>query len=85
MPVISRFYGITIIMYYLDHNPPHIHVRYSEREAIMNLDGYVLDGSIPHRALKLVRDWIDIYRVELELNWQRSQNGMELKKIKPLN
>ena len=32
MPTISRFYGITIRMYFLaaEHNPPHIHVIYGE-------------------------------------------------------
>lgn len=30
MPVISRFYGIIIRMYFLqsEHNPPHIHAIY---------------------------------------------------------
>ena len=27
MPEISRFFGITITMYYNDHPPPHFHVR----------------------------------------------------------
>jgi len=32
MPVISRFYGMVIKMYFLaaEHNPPHIHVVYGE-------------------------------------------------------
>lgn len=31
MPVISRFYGIIIRMYFLqkEHNPPHIHAIYN--------------------------------------------------------
>lgn len=28
MPVVSRFFGIVITMYYNDHPPPHFHVRY---------------------------------------------------------
>lgn len=27
MPELSRFYGLVIQMYYLDHAPPHFHVR----------------------------------------------------------
>ena len=34
MPVISRFYGILIVMYFNDHNPPHFHAKYSGDEAI---------------------------------------------------
>ena len=32
MPVISRFYGMVIKMYFIasEHNPPHIHVIYGE-------------------------------------------------------
>jgi hypothetical protein len=29
MPRISEFYGITILMFFGDHNPPHFHVRYA--------------------------------------------------------
>nr|WP_213999709.1 DUF4160 domain-containing protein [Arsukibacterium sp.] len=29
MPVISRFYGIWIAMYFNDHNPPYFHAEYS--------------------------------------------------------
>ncbi|MGH9801008.1 MAG: DUF4160 domain-containing protein, partial [Blastocatellia bacterium] len=30
MPVVSRFFGIIISMYYNDHQPPHFHIRYAE-------------------------------------------------------
>ncbi|MGI0481802.1 DUF4160 domain-containing protein [Geminocystis sp. CENA526] len=30
MPVISRFYGIIIKMFFLDHNPPYFHAIYGE-------------------------------------------------------
>lgn len=32
MPVLSRFYGIIIRMYFLqkEHNPPHIHAIYND-------------------------------------------------------
>ena len=32
MPVISRFYGLAVKMYFKksEHNPPHIHVLYGE-------------------------------------------------------
>jgi hypothetical protein len=40
MPVISQFYGIAALMYYYDtmqHNIPHIHVRYAEDEAVISI------------------------------------------------
>lgn len=30
MPEVSRFYGIVIMMYYNDHDPPHFHARYQD-------------------------------------------------------
>ncbi len=32
MPVICRFYGILIKMFFDDHNPPHFHAEYGEYE-----------------------------------------------------
>ena len=34
MAELSRFFGIIISMFGLDHNPPHIHVRYGDYEAV---------------------------------------------------
>ncbi len=38
MPVLSRFYGIIIRMYFLQkkHNPPHIHAIYNEDVAAID-------------------------------------------------
>lgn len=47
MPVISRFYGIIIRMYFQqsEHNPPHIHAIYGENMAAININsGEVLEG-----------------------------------------
>ena len=40
MPTISEFYGITIMMYYEDHDPPHFnarHARFKAKFAIADL------------------------------------------------
>ena len=38
MPVLSRFYGIIIRMYFLqsEHNPPHIHAIYNDDVAAID-------------------------------------------------
>lgn len=51
MPVISRFLGIIIMMYYRDHNPPHFHTKYGDYEVIISLNGKILEGKFPKRAL----------------------------------
>ena len=58
-PRISAFYGIVIEMHFGDHAPPHFHARYSGEEAtIVIATGDILDGSLPPRALRLVREWL---------------------------
>ena len=50
MPVLSRFYGIIIRMYFLqsEHNPPHIHAIYNEDVAAIDfMTGEVLEGHLP--------------------------------------
>ena len=50
MPVLSRFYGIIIRMYFLqsEHNPPHIHAIYNDDVAAIDyMTGEVLEGYLP--------------------------------------
>ena len=84
MPAISRFYGIIIKMYFLssEHNPPHIHAFYNKNVAVIDIQTLkVIEGNLPARALKLVREWLLIHKSELNNMWQTQ----EFKKIEPLN
>ena len=64
MPVISMFYGIIIRLYLLDnqhHNLPHIHARYAEFEASIDLmEAELLAGDLPRKQLRLVQAWIEL-------------------------
>ncbi|AAY61740.1 hypothetical protein RFEPED_1570 [Rickettsia felis str. Pedreira] len=84
MPVISRFFGIIIMMYYRDHNPPHFHARYGDYEVIISLNGKILEGKFLKRALQLVTEWLNIHKEELIDNWNKTQNGEPLNSIAPL-
>ena len=85
MPRVSSFYGIVITMYFYDHEPPHFHARYAEHyAAIVIADASMLVGGLPNRARKLVIEWIDLHREELEANWQLVQAGSTPKQIDPL-
>ena len=77
MPVISRFYGIIIAMYFNDH-------KYSGYEALFAFDGSILEGELPNRATKFVQEWLSEHRAELEENWHKAQNGEPLNYIAPL-
>ena len=55
MPLICFFYGITIYMYFDDHNPPHFHAKYAEYEVIIDINNLsVLNGYMPPRALGML-------------------------------
>ena len=73
MPVISRFYGIVIKMYFrqAEHNPPHIHVIYGECLAETDINtGEMLVGDLPKRALKMVEEWTAANRSALLEIWE---------------
>ncbi len=73
MPVISRFYGIVIRMYFLqkEHNPPHIHAIYNDDTAAIDfMTGDVLDGNLPPKALEMVREWLYLHREEIKKIWE---------------
>ena len=76
MPELSRFYGIVIKMFFIahEHNPPHIHAIYGEYIASIDIaTGRVIEGDLPVRALRLVREWLDEHRSELQHIWQTQQ------------
>ena len=83
MPVLSRFYGIIIRMYFLqkEHNPPHIHAIYGDDMAAITItDGTILEGALPNKALDLVREWIALNKEELLSIWETQ----EFKQLPPL-
>jgi hypothetical protein len=67
MPVISRFYGILIKMYFNDHLPPHFHAIYGEYNGLFDLRTLeMLEGDLPNRAIKLIVEWAEIYKKEIQ-------------------
>ena len=84
MPEVSRFYGIIIYMFYNEHNPPHIHVKYQEYEAIIEINDGIVHGTLPRRALRLIYEWMDIHIDELLNNWRLIEQRKMINKIDPL-
>lgn len=72
MPVISRFYGMVIKMYFFgsEHNPPHIHVVYGEYIGIIDIRTLkMLEGDLPDKALKIVKEWMTVHQQALLDMW----------------
>ena len=83
MPVISKFYGIIIRMYFLqkEHNPPHIHAIYNEDVAAIDfMTGEVIEGQLPTKAMAMVKEWVAMHKDTLMEMW----NTQEFKQIPPL-
>ncbi len=83
MPVLARFYGIVIRMYFMhgEHNPPHIHAIYNDDAAAIIIEtGEILDGGLPPKALTMVREWLMQNRLEVLDIWETQ----DFKELPPL-
>ena len=72
MPVISRFYGLVVKMYFRggEHNPPHIHVLYGEYMGVIDIrTAELIEGDLPAKALSIAQEWTKKYSTELLDFW----------------
>ena len=77
VPVIARFYGITVKMYFLDHGVPHFHAVYGEFNGVFEVSTLkMIEGDLPVRAQRLVRDWAERYRDEMARMWQTQEHKL---------
>jgi len=76
MPVIARFYGILIKMYFSqsEHGVPHFHAIYGEFNAVFAIETLeMLEGDLPPRAHRLVAEWAEGTKRELMDMWARQE------------
>jgi hypothetical protein len=74
MPVVSRFYGIMIKLYFREHGVPHFHALYGEHNAVFAIDTLeMLEGDLPNRARRLVTEWAQQYQDDLRRMWQTQE------------
>jgi hypothetical protein len=70
MPEISRFFRIIITLYYNDYLPPHFHIRYDLKKAIVDIQNpAILEGYLSRRVFNLVKEWATEYQTKLLANW----------------
>lgn len=84
MPVISRFLGVIIAMYWDDHSPPHFHAKYGSYEITVNILTGIVEGRFPKRALRHVLEWHELHKEELMEDWELCRENENPKPIEPL-
>ncbi len=85
MPEVSRFFGVSIRMYFDDHNPPHFHAIYGGAEAEVGIEPLaLLRGRFSRRALGMVMEWTAAHQQELLANWELLRNDQLPNRIDPL-
>jgi len=74
MPVIARFYGIIIKMYFKEQGIPHFHALYGEFNGVFAINSLeMVEGDLPQRAERMVKEWAEIYRKDLMAMWETQE------------
>jgi hypothetical protein len=82
LPAIAYFLGITVRMYFNDHDPPHFHVWYQGFRARVTIaNGELIDGRLPITVARVVKEWTALRRDALVRNWVAAQAGERLERI----
>ena len=56
-----------------------------DQRASIGVDGAILAGEIQSAtARRLIREWAELHRPEIEANWARMKAGEQLERIEPL-
>jgi len=84
MPIISSFFGIIIYMFWREHAPAHFHAKYGDDEIIVEIETGKVTGTMSNRAIKMIQEWRELYKVELLKDWKLAEQKKALFPIKPL-
>ncbi|HRI56861.1 MAG: DUF4160 domain-containing protein [Anaerolinea sp.] len=87
MPEISRFYGITIRIFYevSRHQQPHLHASYGDHLASFSIDPpALLAGVMPRRQMHLILAWIELHQQELLADWELAKRQLPLQRVQGL-
>ena len=76
MPVIARFYGIIIKMYFSqsEHGIPHFHAMYGEFNGVFSVETLeMMVGDLPSRSQRMIKEWGAKYKNELLNMWETNE------------
>ncbi len=74
MPVVTRFFGIIIKMYFSEHGIPHFHAVYGEYNGVFDIETLeMIEGDLSNRAEKMIREWASGYKNDLLEMWKTKE------------
>jgi hypothetical protein len=76
MPIIARFYGILIKMYFSpsEHGIPHFHAVYGDFNGVFAIETLeMIEGDLPLRSQRLVKEWGEMYKSDLLRMWENNE------------
>jgi hypothetical protein len=65
MPIICRFFGIVIYMYWRDHMPAHFHAKYQDQEITVDVATGEIKGQMGRKATALIQEWCELHLTAL--------------------
>ncbi len=61
-------------MYFKEHGVPHFHALYAEYNAVFDIESLeMIEGDLPRRAQKLVKEWAELYKNDLIAMWKTQE------------
>lgn len=85
--ICQLFRNFTVKMYLKEgerHHKEHVHIFYNEYNAVYDIKGKIIEGSIPLKQRKIVEAWIAIHEEELKILWTEINEKGKYFKIEPL-
>lgn len=74
MGVIANVSGADLVMYYDDHNPPHIHIKYQGKEFKFDFNEEQFIGGcvgLNHRVMRQVKIYCKMNKNILNKKWEQ--------------
>jgi len=72
--LLEQLKEILIKMYFKEHGVPHFHAIYGEFNGVYDIQSCeIIEGDLPSRADRMVRDWTQTYQSELLEMWTTQQ------------
>jgi hypothetical protein len=83
-PCCCQFEGISIHLYYEDHNLSHFRAVFAGKELKIDIHTLeIIEGKLPPAKERLVLQWARKRQAELLENWERRNKRLPLRKIEP--